>query len=271
LILIPLIAVPVLLGAAWTIAAVGLLGLLCHREFARATGLFREKTVSLIVVLGILLVTFAALDHWYGFFVALFPLVIGAIAAGAILKDDPRGYLQRVALGILSFALFGASLGHLGYFANAPGYRPVLLSLLLAVQMNDVFAYVTGKSIGGRRLAPNTSPRKTVAGAVGALVLTTGLAAFLGHQVFRGTVLDRADRLIVLGALLSACGQLGDLVLSSVKRDLGIKDMGALIPGHGGILDRFNSTILAAPAAFHYIGYFLGVGLDAETRILTGG
>ena len=71
--------------------------------------------------------------------------------------------------------------------------------------------------------------------------------------------------------LVGLLGQLGDLTLSSIKRDVGIKDTGALIPGHGGVLDRFNSLLLVAPAAFHYIGYFNGFGLDQPARIITGG
>src|SRR5438105_3498817 len=84
LVLTPLILLPILLGAAWTILGVGILSLLCYREYARVTGLFREKTVSLVVVLGILAVTFTELDHWYGLFVALVPFTIGVIAMAAI-------------------------------------------------------------------------------------------------------------------------------------------------------------------------------------------
>lgn len=270
LVITPLVVVPVLLGAAWTIGAAALLSLACYREYARSTGLFREKLTSLVVAAGILLVFFAALDHWYGLFVALVSLVTGAVAATAILVDRPKGYIQRVALGVFGFMLFGVALGHLGYMANDANYRPIILMLLLAVQLNDVFAFVVGKTLGRRTLAPNTSPNKTVAGAVGALLLTAPLVALLGHHVFRGTDLDRPGWLAGLGLLTGVSGQLGDLMLSSIKRDLGIKDMGATIPGHGGILDRCNSVLLAAPAVFHYVGYFVGFGLDQPARIITG-
>jgi phosphatidate cytidylyltransferase len=271
LFLIPLMFVPVLLGAAWTQVAVLVLSLLCYREFARATGLFREKLISLVVVIGIVAVMAAALDHWYDLFVALFPLVVAVLAATAILPDQPRGYIQRVALGVLAFALFGVAFGHLSYMSNDANYRPLLLMVLIAVAANDVFAYVVGKSLGRRKLAPNTSPNKTVAGAAGALLLTTGLVAVLAHFVFKDSPFDRAPVLFALGATISIVGQLGDLMLSSIKRDLGLKDTGVALPGHGGLLDRFDSLILVAPAVFHLVGYFLGFGLDQPTRIFSGG
>ncbi len=270
-IIVPAILIPILLGAAWTILGVGLLSLLCYREYARATGLFRHKLESLVVVLGILAVTLAALDHWYTFFMALAPLSMGAIAIAAILRDRPEGYIQRVALAVFGFALFGSCLGHLGYLANDAGYRPVLILLFLSVGLNDVFAFLAGKTLGRRKLAPRTSPNKTVEGALGAIVLTTALVVLLGQSVFAGSVLVHPAHLIALGVLISVLGQFGDLMLSSIKRDLGIKDMARTIPGHGGLLDRFDSLILVAPAVFHYMNYFVGVGLQESPYVLSGG
>jgi phosphatidate cytidylyltransferase len=271
MVLTPLIVVPILLGAAWTILGIGILSLLCYREYARATGLFREKTISLVVVLGILAVTFAELDNWYRLFVALVPFTVGVIAIVAILPDRPQGYIQRVALGVLGFVLFGSCLGHLGYLANDRNYRPVLILVFLSVELNDVFAFMVGKKLGKRKLAPNTSPKKTIAGAVGALVLTTLLVIGVGSLVFQETVLASLVHLVILGVLVSVLGQFGDLMLSSIKRDLGIKDMAATLPGHGGLLDRFDSVILVGPAVFHYINYFVGVGTDQVPHVLTGG
>jgi phosphatidate cytidylyltransferase len=268
LIFIPLMIGPILLGAAWTIAAVALMSLVCYREFARATGMFRQPAVSSLVVLGILALTFAVADNWYGLFVAITPLLIALMAAIAVCADRPQGYIQRVALGAFAFLLFGVCFGHLGYFANDTRFRSLLLWLIVCVELNDVFAYIVGKTLGRARLAPNTSPNKTVAGAIGALILTTALAAGLGAVVFDGTAVKTPLKLVLLGVILSVAGQLGDLTLSSIKRDLGIKDWAATFPGHGGLLDRCNSLLFAAPAVFHYINYYQGIGLDQAPRIL---
>lgn len=269
-ILAPAIVVPVLLGAAYTIAATTLLSLLCFREFARATGLFREPLVTALVVLAMLATAFATIDHWYAFFMALIPLGVVSIAGLAVVADQPHGYIQRMALGIYSFLFFGTCFGHLAYFANDTAYRPMLLLLIVAVELNDVFAYLSGRLFGRTRLTPQTSPNKTWAGAIGAALLSTLLCLTVGPLVFAGTVVDQTVHLVMLGILISVCGQLGDLVLSSIKRDLGIKDFASTLPGHGGLLDRFDSMLLIAPAAFHYIGYLQGIGLDSSPRIITG-
>jgi phosphatidate cytidylyltransferase len=263
---------PILLGAAWVMAAVLVLSLLCYREYARATEMSAERTINAAVVLGTLAVTFAALDNYARLFFATAALTVGAVAVVTIPQDRPQGYLRRVALGALGFVLFGYSFGYLGLMANWARYRPVLILLLLGVELNDVFAFCVGKPVGGPKLLPNTSPRKTVAGAAGALVLTTALVAGLGHLVFAGTPVGRPVPLLTLGAGVSVLGQLGDLLVSSVKRDVGIKDTGAAIPGHGGLLDRFDSLVLVPPAFYHFLSLYLGPsGLGRPDVAITGG
>jgi phosphatidate cytidylyltransferase len=268
---------PVLLGTAWVMAAVCLLSLLCYQEFARATGLFREKVISLAVLFGIGLMTFAVVDNYSRLFFASAALTVGLIAIITIPQDRPRGYIQRTALGVLGFLLFGYCFGYIGYFANSHLYRSILILLMLGVELNDVFAFCCGKLIGGPKAIPNTSPGKTWAGCLGALVLTTAFVMTLAHFVFQNTDVDRFVPLLIFGAGLSILGQFGDLLLSSIKRDVGIKDIGSVIPGHGGLLDRFDSLVLVPPAAFHYLSLYLGpIGMDEAQRdqaqrILTGG
>lgn len=271
LIMVPIIVLPVLLGAAPTILAVALLSLLCYREFAFATGLFREKVMSASVVLGILAVTFAVADHWYAFFVALTPITLALLTAVATSLDRPAGYIQRVGLSVFGFLLFGVCLGHLGYMANDTRFRALILLLLFSVQLNDIFAYIVGKSLGGPKLAPQTSPNKTISGSLGAVVLTTLLVYLLSGLIFTEGPLSGPIQRLVLGLLISISGQFGDLSVSSIKRDVGVKDTGSLIPGHGGVLDRANSLLLSAPTVFHYINYLDSIGGDQAARILSGG
>ena len=132
--------------------AVVTLSVLCYREYARITGLFRERTISSIVVIGILLITLAELDNWYRLFVALFPLTVALVAIGGLIPDQPKGYIQRVGLGVLEFALFGSALGNLGYMANDWNYRRMLLLVILAVELNDIFAYICGHLFGRQKI-----------------------------------------------------------------------------------------------------------------------
>lgn len=271
LLLAPLMVGPVVLGRLPAIIGVGILGVFCYREFARATGMFRCRMVSAVVAAGILAITFAAADRWYGFFNALMSIIPSLLVIVALLGDEPKGYIQRVALGVFAFLLFGVCLGHFGYLANDPLGQPLMLAILLGVELNDVFAYCSGKLFGRRKLCPVTSPNKTIGGALGALVLTSVLGAVVFHIIFAGTSLDRWWHLGVMGMLLSLCGQWGDLIMSSIKRDLGIKDMAELIPGHGGLLDRFDSLLLVGPALYHYINYFYGVAATEVPRVFTQG
>lgn len=266
-----ILLVPVLLGAAWVMLGVYILSLLCYAEFARGTGLFREKAISFAVVVGISVATFSVADNFVRLFFACAPLAAGLIAIITIPQDRPRGYIQRTAMGVLGFLLFGYGFAYVGYFANTPNYRPILILLVLGVELNDVFAFCCGKLIGGRKALPNTSPGKTWAGCVGAFVLTTAFVATLGHFIFEGTGADRLRVLLILGAGLSVLGQFGDLLLSSIKRDVGLKDTGNVIPGHGGLLDRFDSLVLIPPAAYHFLSLYLGpIGLDQPQCIITG-
>lgn len=270
LVLAPAIIVPILLGAATTIAMICLVSLLCYREFARATGLFRERLISALVAIGIVLLALAALDHYPRFFHAIPAMGVALVAALAVLQDRPSGYIQRVSLGALGLLLFGASLAHYAFIANDPNFRPILCMLIFGVQAGDILAYVCGKAFGSRKAFPNTSPKKTLEGHIGSAALTVPLVMWLGHMTFAGTDMGGWLPLLALGLIVALGGQVGDLILSSIKRDLGLKDLAVTLPGHGGFSDRFNSSLLVAPAAYHLINYTIGIGAGEAVRIFSG-
>ncbi len=278
LIIITLTMVPVLLGAAWTIAAIAMLSIACSYEYARSTKLLAEQMICGIAALGIMVVNFAAIDHDDRLFFAAGPLIVTLIAAAAILQDRPHDYLRRVALASFGFLIFGLSLGYISYLANVADlgngtdYRPIVTMIILGVAMNDVFGYGVGKVIGGRKLFPNTCPRKTIAGSLGGIALASPVIILMAHCILRDTRADRWFVLIVLGVGISCLGQLGDLVIASIKRDVGIKDRSNHGTEQDGILDRLDSLILVPPAVFHLLCAYLGpLSMNEPARIITGG
>ena len=141
--------------------------------------------------------------------------------------------------------------GHLLLIRELDAYgRLALITLLLTVFVNDTFAYVGGRIAGRHKMSPVVSPGKTwegfVAGAI-AGVLTTFIA------LYKEAVFAETWRALALGAVIVAASTLGDLFESLVKRDLGTKDTGRLLLGHGGVLDRIDSLLFAAPAAYFTI------------------
>src|SRR5438034_574991 len=194
----------------------------------------------------------AGVPGWYGLFMALPVYVIAAILVIPIVRNRVKGQLQLVALSIVGFVYFGWMFGHLAFLANATHAYSYLLYLLFAVELNDVAAFTFGKLLGRHPLRSNISPKKTWEGALAALAVALMLPWVL-HVTFPH--LEVRDLLLV-GLIVGIGGQLGDLAISVIKRDLGIKDMGAAIPGHGGILDRIDSLIYVAPLFFHVVRYW---------------
>ena len=174
------------------------------------------------------------------------------VGAGTALRmaELPPG---RVAVGTLYVGIPALALVWLR--TQAPGGSTHLLWLLLAVWATDIFAYLVGRTLGGPKLAPRISPGKTWSGLCGGVVgagLTGGIAA---------TALGAGFGLAAtVGALLAVVGQGGDLFESALKRQAGVKDSGHLIPGHGGLLDRIDGLVFAAPvfAGLVWLGLRIG-------------
>ena len=166
-----------------------------------------------------------------------------AAVAGALALIFERAFLW-IALGTVYLAVPVVALIWLR--AGPAEGRTLVFWLFAVVWATDIGAYLAGRAFGGRRLAPRLSPRKTRAGAFGGI----GLAALVGvGAAFVGPGIGRGLGLIVASLGLSLAAQAGDLAESAVKRHFGVKQSGALIPGHGGMLDRADGLLFAAPLA----------------------
>jgi phosphatidate cytidylyltransferase len=196
--------------------------------------------------------------EWYGMFAILIPVyAFAALPAVSVLAGDIQDFLARTAkvqwgLWVTVYALSAAPAL---LMLHIPGYHlppaMLLLYLIIVVQMSDVFQYVCGKLFGRTRLAPAVSPSKTVEGLVGGGLIAVAIGTALhGMTPFSPFAAAGMSAVIVLA------GFLGGLVLSAIKRDLGAKDWGTAIGGHGGILDRMDSVCFSAPLFFHMTRYW---------------
>jgi phosphatidate cytidylyltransferase len=260
LLMLPPVVVAFTLGRWAVIVFFTVLAIFAFKEFARAKGLYRDWWMTGSVYLGIIAVGLTALVHdprldvpgWYGLFMAAPVFVIAAILLLPILRNRSQGQLQLLALSILGFIYFGWMFGHLAYLANSTFAYSYLLYLLFAVELNDVAAFTFGRLFGRHPLRSQISPKKTWEGAVGALCVSLVLPWIVWFTFPH----FRWSDLILLGLIVGIGGQLGDLAISVIKRDVGVKDMGAVIPGHGGILDRIDSLIYVAPLFLHTVRWF---------------
>jgi len=264
LIMIPLIVGAILLGREATILFLGVVAMVGFTEFARATGLYRDWLITGLVYVGIAGLTVLTLISppdeprlvgWYGMFMALPVYVVAGILLMPILRDRTKGQLQLVALGMVGFIYVGWMFGHLAFLMNGRNGAGWVLFLLFSVPLCDVSAFTFGKIFGRHKMRPNISPNKTWEGSVGALAVGMALP-----WIFRFSLPGFGVReLILAGLIVGAGSQLGDLSISVIKRDIGIKDMGTLIEGHGGVLDRIDSLIYVAPLFFHMTRFFVGI------------
>jgi phosphatidate cytidylyltransferase len=262
LVMVPIVLGTIFLGRSATIIGITLLAFFGFREFARATGLYADWMLTGTVYIGIaLLGVFAHMSDprlegpgWYGMFMALPVYVIGAVLLIPILRNRSKGQLQQVALAIVGFVYFGWMFSHLGFLANTPYAYGYLLYLIFAVEINDIAAFTCGKLFGKHKLRENISPNKTIEGSLGAIAVSMAIPWILSFSFPHFDTLH----LVLTGLIIGVGGQLGDLVISYIKRDIGIKDMGSIIRGHGGILDRVDSMIFVAPIFFHMVRWFHG-------------
>jgi phosphatidate cytidylyltransferase len=173
-------------------------------------------------------------------------LAVAAVVAGAGVERVVSGRAARDAAWIaLTPWYVGAPLGLLAG-VHALGGPALTLLLLAAVVVSDSGQYYTGRAVGRTPLAPVTSPKKTIEGAAGGVVLAAVFLGLVGPRV----VAAGAPALAVLGAGLAVVGIAGDLFESRLKRAAGVKDSGALIPGHGGVLDRVDALLFATPVFY---------------------
>ena len=247
------------LGEAATVALVVIVLVLAAAEFYRAARPLGYRPATLAGLAGVAGLTVGV--HLRG--VEAYPIVLAVSAVTifcwfllGIERDHPTANLAITALGLLW-------VGGLGSFAalilREPNGDSMLIGAVIGTAVYDVGGFVIGRTTGQSRLSPRISPNKTHEGLIGGIVLsvvvtTLVLNRFPGVFPWTGSLLDA----LWLSLAVALAAPLGDLAQSLVKRDVAVKDMGNLLPGHGGVFDRFDALLFALPAAYFVGTYVLG-------------
>lgn len=217
-----------------------------------------DRRILLWAYLAIPLQYYWVATNWYGMFLIFIPIYVFLfLPMRAVFIGETKGFIR--SLGTIHWAVMLSVLcvSHIAYLLQLPvkneqaGALGLVLFLIFITQFNDVCQYIWGKTLGKHKIIPKVSPKKTWEGFIGGVITVTLISGFVAPYLTPLTMVQG----FVAGTLIAISGFVGDVVISSVKRDLAIKDSGTLIPGHGGLLDRIDSLIYTAPLFFHFLYY----------------
>jgi phosphatidate cytidylyltransferase len=258
--MVAVFAAAFLLGKNATIVMFAFISFFALREFMTLTPMHRadHRALSLAFFIGIPFQYWLVLTNWYGMFAIFLPvygfLLLPSVSA---LAGDVEGFLERSAKIQWGLMIAVYCISHVPALLtlDIPGFAGqnalLLFYLVGIVQISDVLQYVSGKLFGRTKIAPVVSPSKTLegllGGGAGAIVIGAAMAWITPFNPLQSAA---------MAFVIVAMGFLGGLVLSAVKRSLGVKDWGDMIKGHGGMLDRMDSIVFSAPIFFHVMRYF---------------
>lgn len=247
-------------GGLGSVVLFGFLSFVALRELITLTPTHRADHRTLFWVFFVFLPVqyWLVYDGWYGLFAIFIPvyafLFIPLRSALAGETDDFLARTAKIQWGLM-IAVYCVSHAPALLMLEIPGYAgegaKLLLFLVVVVQLSDVLQYVVGKTLGRRPIAPHLSPNKTWEGTLGGIMS----ASLVGAALWWATPFSVWAALGIAVAI-NLAGFAGGLCMSAIKRDLGVKDFGTLIDGHGGVLDRIDSLCFAAPVFFHITRYF---------------
>lgn len=243
-----------------TYVCIGFLSFAALREFYSVIKLRKSDRAGMLwCYLAIPVQYYLAYKGWYELFIVFIPVFMFIwIPFILVLEGETKMIMSSMAGLPTSLMLCVFGLSHMAYLISLPeingfsaGGKGLLLFLIFITQINDVMQFIWGKIIGKHKILPKISPNKTWGGFIGGLISSV----FIGYLMSFLTPLNDWQ-VIVVSFFIAGVGFVGDVVVSAIKRDMGVKDMGQAIPGHGGVLDRIDSLALTTPIFFHLVYFF---------------
>ncbi len=240
----------VYLGGWFIFFAALIVGLMGVREFYKgfeAVGVKPSFAIGCVSVIALYALNAAVPDSFIPVMAWMAAVVMASMIYGFKVNERKLEDMTATLLGIMYAGFFSY---HIVLIDQSE--KPVLIWLVfLSAFGTDIMAYFTGMAIGKHKLCPNLSPKKSIEGAVGGVAGSIIFCGLFGWLVIPEMIAE----CLIIGAFGSIVAQLGDLSASAFKRQMGIKDYGNLIPGHGGILDRFDSVMFTAPLVYYAIAF----------------
>lgn len=240
--------------------ALGFVAFVAFRELTSRLNLrLSDRRTLLWCYIAIPLQFSFAYIEWYGMFIIFIPVIMFiSLNMRAVAQGDVKGITTSLGVIHWSAMLTIFSMSHIAYMLALPekegfsaGNGGIVLWLVLITELNDIFQFTWGKTFGKHKILPSVSPNKTVEGFVGGMISSTIVGYLLSFLLPIET-----HKAAILAALMAFTGFMGDVTVSAIKRDLGIKDMGNSIPGHGGVMDRIDSLAFNSLVCFHLIRYW---------------
>ncbi len=246
-----------LLGGDLLFVVLNVIALIGMMELNRVVKVHKSAPGILSYIVSIIFYLLIYLD-WREYETMLFILFLMVLMAIYVF-GFPKFKTEQIATSFLGVFYVGVMLSYIYQVRQLPNGEILVWLIFIGAWGSDTFAYCTGMLIGKHKIAPKLSPKKSLEGCIGGVVgaaLLGGIFAAILHPLING--INQPEIIFaIVGAASSVISQIGDLAASAIKRNHDVKDYGTLIPGHGGILDRFDSIIFTAPIVYYLLEFII--------------
>lgn len=264
-IIVSIIAIPLIIGICYLggyyfLAFTLGIGLISFYEFSL---LAKNKDAYVNSIVGFVMTAFLIINSYFVFISFHYSILIGILLLliYELFRDKSSAIINlgTTLLGIFYIGLFSSTLIGIREIYSGFSYEYqngglLIISMMITIWMCDSAAYFLGTAFGKHRLFPRVSPKKSWEGAVAGFIFSIATMIFMKSVLIDFLTMNQA---ITIGIIIGSFGQIGDLIESLIKRDANVKDSSDIIPGHGGILDRFDSLLYSAPIVFLYFSLFV--------------
>lgn len=251
---VPLLIFILLKGGFYLYIATMVITLIGLYEFYHAMTHKKFKPINFIGY-GLTIIMLTIFYFSFDLIYLLASIILAIIIISALQLMESQYSIVDVSITLYGFFYVATLLGHIILTGGLENNKIIWLIFIIAWS-TDTFAYFGGYFFGKKKLCPRISPKKTVEGAISGIIgsmLSCGIFAY----IFFIQYMEYVIMIILLGMIGSVLSQIGDLTASQIKRYVGIKDFGSIIPGHGGVLDRFDSILFTAPVVYYFFTIFI--------------